>query len=177
MKRLMSALAAAALFSASLGMTAYAAKDEKPAAPAGYKDDQIKKGMAGAPAAVQALGLKCTVKNAALIGSSTMEVEMKKVPVTSYEVACNEGVVYVLRAFDNGEATSTNCLEASAVLHYECKLTAKPQQMAQVVALSAPYAKACQVSDSRFVGTTTAKRDLYEVACSGEPGFFLAVSY
>lgn len=265
MKRLMSALAAAALFSASLGMTAYAAKDEKPAA-AGYKDDQIKKGMAGAPAAAQALGLKCTVKNAALIGPGSIMVDNKKVAGTSYEVACNEGigyiflkydkqdggqtyscvdmqaqydaaiaakkgapprcmlpensnlnaqiqqvvtksgakctvsnvsslghdpknavtnyevacsegVGYVTRAFDNGEATSTSCLEASATLHYECKLTDKTQRMAQIVALSATYAKSCQVSDSRFVGTTEKEKDaIYEVACSGKPGFFLEVA-
>ncbi|MBS0295563.1 MAG: hypothetical protein JSR45_04570 [Proteobacteria bacterium] len=265
MKRLMSALAAAALFSASLGMTAYAAKDEKPAAPATYKDDQIKKGMAGAPAAAQALGLKCTIKNAALIGPGSIMVDNKKVAgtsyevacgegmgyvflkydkqdggqtyscvdmqaqydaaiaakkaapprcmlpensnlnaqiqpvvtksgakctvtnvsslghdpknaVTNYEIACSEGVGYVTRAFDNGEATSTNCLEASATLHYECKLTDKTQRLAQITALSATYAKACQVSDGRFVGTTTDKHDLYEVACSGKPGFFLEVS-
>src|SRR3977135_1120564 len=112
MKRLLSILAAAAVASGLLAMGASAAKKED--APPAATADQIKKGKADAPAAITAAGLQCTMTNAAWMGSGSQTIDKKKVKGDNYEVACSEGMGYLLSKLENGQAQSYSCIQLAS---------------------------------------------------------------
>lgn len=122
---------------------------------------------------VAAAGARCTVNGVAYIGSSPTQ------KVDRFEVSCTEGGGYMVDAPGAGstfQLSATNCLAASTI-GYQCKLTAKPQQIAPIAALAAGADKACQVSDARWVGVDPKTGNVfYEVACTGKAGFMMETS-
>ena len=74
----------------------------------------------------------------------------------------------------NTAPQATSCLD-SLDSSLACKLTTKSQSLASVAKLAAQSGKQCQISDGRFVGssTTGAGERFYEVACGAQPGFMI----
>ena len=60
--------------------------------------DQRTQGKKEAPAVVQSIGLQCTVNDAYFMGTSTTKVDGKDVKTNIYEVACGEGLGYLIVA-------------------------------------------------------------------------------
>lgn len=176
MKRLL-VLAAAALACGSLAVAAYSAapkKDDKPPAPS---KAQIDKGMKLAPDAIAAAGLKCTLKNAADIGATEVEgADKKKVKAELIEIACGEGLGYVLRHPESGKTDAYNCLqiEASYIANKNkgarCALPENADPVAQIQPMFDRTGAKCKVTDAAAVGSTpTFMR--FEVACSEGSGY------
>lgn len=175
MKRLF-VLAAAVLAGGSLAVAAYSAapkKEDKPNPPAA---SQIAKGMKAAPGAIQSAGLKCTLKNAADVGATTAEgPNNTKVKAELVEVACGEGLGYIIRYVEGGKSDAYNCLQVE--LSYEanrkgarCALPENSSSVAQIQPMFDRTGTKCQVSDAAAVGATpTFMR--FEVACASGAGY------
>ena len=100
---LVAALAAVALAPVAV----YAAKKEEPGA---VTEAQRKQGMAEAPAVVQAAGLPCQVTDARFVGKT--EDKKAKTSSSYYEVACQQGMGFVLQAPSGAAPTAFTCIEA-----------------------------------------------------------------
>jgi hypothetical protein len=175
MKRLF-VLAAAALACGSLAVAAYSAapkKEDKPNPPSAA---QIAKGMKIGPEAVVSAGLKCTLKNAADLGSAMVDGPDKgKVKAELVEVACTEGLGYIIRHVETGKSDAYNCLQVEAAYEQShkgarCSLPENTSAVAQLQPMFAKTGAKCTLSDAAAVGATpTFMR--FEVACTEGMGY------
>lgn len=156
------------------------------AAPAAGGLDRAR-GAKEAPAAVQAAGLRCTVSDAAFIGSSTTTVNGAKVNRNGYEVACGEGLGFLVLTPQTpgaGQAQAIDCVSAQTTARAEqaagrqagvqCRLpgNARPAQGLQAIAREA--GATCTVSNARAVGVLGSSGAVrYEIACSEGAGYVL----
>jgi hypothetical protein len=116
---------------------------------------------------IAAAGVACPLKDARAIGTSSSGEAY-------FEVACQQGPGFILARAPTGAVTATPCIEAVGASNITCKLTTKAEIVASVAKLAAPAGKPCEVSDARFVGTsTTTGETFYEVACGSAPGFMI----
>ena len=155
---------------AALMLPVVASAQDKPAPPTA---DQIKKGQADAPALVQAAGARCSIANAAFRGSGTSG----KNKVDIYETACSDGPGYlIIRTAGEPKPVAYPCL-AVASQGTHCVLPENADAKPGLARLAAAAGRPCQVSDARYVGTSsTSGESYYELACSGAGGFRLGVS-
>lgn len=165
-------LAIAALAPAAMSQRAPAAAKLDPKA--------IEAGKAAAPALIQTAGLSCTMSNAYHIGGSTDA--KTKVKTDAYEVACTEGMGFVILAATDSAPKVVTCLQTAGP-----GPDGKPQQLAchlpenadsATKALQPYVAKAganCTVEKGRSIGTTT-DNAYFEVACQGGKGYILTTS-
>jgi hypothetical protein len=187
MKRLMSILAAAALFSGSLAMTAYAAKKEEAPVTA-YPAKDMATGMKDAPAAITAANLSCTMKNAAYLGSSTSEdkATKKKIKVDAYEVACDSGMGYIVTKNGDGVGQSFDCIEAQAQYDtavaakktgaVHCKLPENANLASMIQPVLTKSGLRCTANNIAFIGSKAdAKITGYEIGCSEGGGYLIQV--
>ena len=177
MKRLMSVLAAAVVASGLLVAGAYAAKTE---AVKGPPPESIKKGMTDAPAAVQAAGLSCTLKNAAWLGGGKKTVDKKPVAVDIYEVACGEGPGYLIQKTpDQADAYTCIQLRASAAgggkgKGPQCTLPENQNLGSQIQPAVDHSGISCKVADVAFLGTgQTDHLGHYEISCGSAGGYLI----
>ncbi|HWE44662.1 MAG TPA: hypothetical protein VG407_01430 [Caulobacteraceae bacterium] len=177
MKRILSVLAAAVVASGLLVAGAYAAKPEP--AVKGPPPESIKKGMEGAPAAIQSAGITCTLKNAAWVGGGKKTVDKKSVPVDTYEVACGEGPGYLIQKMaDSADAYPCIQLRASAGAGnktLQCTLPENQDYNAQIQPLVDHAGLSCHVADVMFLGTSSDHFGHYEVSCGDQGGYFITV--
>ncbi|MBV9508916.1 MAG: hypothetical protein JO303_01385 [Caulobacteraceae bacterium] len=145
-------------------------------ATAAIDPDQQKQGMKEAPAVVAAAQLPCTVSDAYFIGSDS------KSNSKYYEVACKEGLGFVLGSNGKDPPTTYDCLMTAAPGPdgkpgtLACKL---PENQDLSAALQPYVSKAglsCNVDKQRFIGAN-ATDNLYEVACAGGGGYVLDVAH
>jgi len=116
---------------------------------------------------VAAAGATCTLKDARAIGATSSGEAY-------YEVACEQGPGFILAKAPAGAVTATPCIEAMGGPNITCKLTSKDEIVASVAKLAAQSGKPCQVSDARYVGTSSASGEtFYEVACGSAAGFMI----
>jgi len=119
---------------------------------------------------VAAAGANCTLKDARAIGST-------KSGEAYYEVACQQGPGYILTKAAPGATPPVSvipCVEAMGASNVTCTLTTKAEIVASIAKLAAQSGKPCQVSDARFVGSSsTTGETFYEVACGTAAGFMI----
>jgi hypothetical protein len=107
-------------------------------------------------------GLKCDVAQAQWMGADPQN------KFNQYEVACGDGMDYVLQVPEAGSThalTAVSCLDVAAG---SCKFLPADKRIALMSQLTAPANRtSCQVSDFRYMGTTsTNKNSYYEIACT-----------
>lgn len=149
------------------------------AAPPPITKEQREQGMAGAPAAVQAAKATCTVADAYLINSVT---DAKTKAKTDYfEVACNEGLGYVVQ---NGvEPKAFNCLAINEAAAADaaagkaggvtCRLQANMDPKQGLGAMLRTAGRACTVTNARAMGATPQGEEYFEAACEGGRGYVI----
>jgi len=134
------------------------------------------KGMAEAPAVLQASGAKCSISDARWVG------EDKKTGMNFYEISCKEGLGYVfISKKDDPKPQTFTCLEAN-------KPTAdgKPNSLACMLPENAnpelglkPFIEKvgspCQIDKARAIGQGQ-KSSYFEVACKNGAGYILVTS-
>ncbi|HLI67585.1 MAG TPA: hypothetical protein VKU90_14575 [Caulobacteraceae bacterium] len=134
-------------------------------------------GMKEAPPLVQAAGIPCTVVAARAMGTGKGTDGSK---VTLYEVACQQGMGYVVTKSDKSPTpTAFDCLMAATPSpdgkpsSIVCRLPQNANPAAGIQPIVAATGRVCTVSAARFLGLLPDKTKLYEVACQGGTGFVL----
>jgi hypothetical protein len=171
-----------ALFMAALASFAAPSAARADAPSRAQIEEYHKKGMANAPALAAAAGIDCTVTDAREVGEGVDSKDKAK--ETFYEVACQQGLGYVLIAKE----------KAPTPLAYDCVVTSakgadgKPNSLACTLPGNAtPYigltpimAKAgrpCTPSNVRYIGMTPDRATVvYEIACGNGSGYILTRS-
>jgi hypothetical protein len=170
---LVAALAAVAL----APMAVHAAKKEEAAA-GGVTEAQRKQGMAEAPAIVQTAGLPCQVTDARFVG----KVEDKKAKTSSsfYEVACQQGMGFVLQAPSGAAPTAFTCIEADfpadgSKPSLACVLPANADPKAALTPMMAKAGVSCTPEKVRGIGQSKTATYI-EAACQGGAGYVVVAS-
>jgi len=166
-------LAAAALLMAVMTATASFAAPPPPGAPT--IDPALRTaGMKAAPGLILEAKVPCTLADARQIGTG---VATDKTPTTIYEIACKEGLGYIV-----GKETKAG----APLLTYNCLQTAmpqangKPNNLACILPANANPAagmqpivtqagRSCRVDKARYLGPTPDKQ-VYEVSCQDGQG-------
>ena len=114
-------------------------------------------------------GRACAVEKGRYLGSTEDQ--------NIYEVACHEGGGYILKAAraPGGTTTANTCLAYSANSNLKCVLLTPEQQLGAVAGLIAASGNPCTMTNKRYLGSTAARHDYFEVACSGGKGYMLEV--
>jgi hypothetical protein len=134
---------------------------------ADYSKDALGRGMKEAPAIAQKGGVPCTVTAAAYIGESSG----KDGPSQVYEVACQQGLGYVLMSSKTG-VKAYDCLATAGQASLKCKLPANADPTAGMASFMAAAKVTCTPSKARYVGSNPTT-SVYEVACQEGPGFII----
>ena len=129
--------------------------------------DQRDKGMKDAPAVVQKAGIPCTVSDAFYLGASNGKDGKQDV----YEVACQQGLGYVLLSAASG-VKAYDCLATAAQPSLSCKLPANADPKEGLKPYIASAGLTCTPANARYVGAN-ATTSVYEVACQDGQGFIL----
>ena len=155
-------LAVAAL---ALGAAPLAALAQDAAKPAPITKESRDKGMKAAPAIAKAAGLSCEVNDAYFIGTSS-----GKDKGDIYEVACTQGLGYVLIA--GAKPTAYDCLATRTQPTLACRLPGNANAVEQFKPTVAQSGAACAVKDARYVGASPTVK-VYEVTCQQGPGYLI----
>lgn len=115
---------------------------------------------------VSSSGARCTVTDVAFLGFSPGS------QLNRYEVACSEGLGYIIDRPVSGAAKATDCLAADAG-GFDCKLTPKANRTAFIARIAAGSNRPCTVADGRYMGASASGAAYYEVACGGTQGYVL----
>jgi hypothetical protein len=175
MRSMRIALAAVlAVFVLAPASTAMAAKKDPAAALIAAKARE--KGMAEAPAVASAAGLTCTVNDARWVG------EDKKQGLTIYEVACAQGLGFVMVAkADQSKPLAYSCVETlkpaddGSRNSLFCELPGNASPVAGLTPYIAKAGRACVPEKARGIGQ--GQRNAYfEILCQGGGGFILVTS-
>jgi hypothetical protein len=164
MRRIGLAIVAAALVIGA----GFSAQAEDKAADAKAKPitkEQIARGMKEAPAIAKTANLPCTVTNAAYLGQAGK--------VNAYEVACKEGLGFVMLAGVAPEPTKAyDCLHTLSNANLACKLPENANPKTPLGPILTANGHACTIKDARYVGGD-ASSNFYEAACQEGPGYIL----
>ena len=167
MQRLTLVLAAAVALMFGQASHAFAA-DAKAAVPPPISKDQITTGMKEAPAIVQAVGAPCTLTSAAYLGPAPQKDAQGKAYTSKvYEVACQEGLGYILMTKAPGEKPQVYDCVMTKTSSVKCNLpaNANPDPGLQKTVTAAGLD--CTVNNARYVGSMGAQGlNLYEVGCT-----------
>jgi hypothetical protein len=169
-------LAAAALVMAVMTATASFAAPPPPGA-APIDPAQRAAGMKAAPGLITAGNLPCTLVDARLIGTGTAA---DKAQATIYEVACKEGLGFVVAKEDKAGApmVTYNCMMMAKPLpngkpnNLACVLPANANPAAGLQTVVSQTGRTCTVDKARYLGPTPDK-NIYEVSCKDGEGLIL----
>lgn len=170
---------AVAMIAAMLVPAAAMSQGKKAAAAPAVTEAAKKTGMAEAPAVVQTVGLNCQVTDARLIGKQ--EDKKAKTSTSYYEVACQQGMGFVLQAPSAGTPTAFTCIEANtpqpgqAASNIPCLLPANADPKAVLTPLMQKAGVTCTPENARGIGQTKDKSYM-EVACQGGSGYVVIAS-
>jgi hypothetical protein len=152
----------------------------KPAAPPPIDKKQRDQGMKEAPAAVAAAKLTCTLKDAYFVNQATDT--KTKAKINYYEVACNEGLGYLLES----QPTSTRSFDCIAVNYQadesaakgdnsglRCRLPDNANPAAGLAPILAAGGKTCTPAKVKPMGSTASGQSYYEVQCGPGDGAVL----
>jgi len=142
-------------------------------------------GMAEAPAAVQAKGLTCTISDAIYLGESDEKsADGKKFKSKIYEVACQEGLGYLV---GSPSPAPLDCLTLQTASEKDkatnkksnvpvCRLPANADPKMGLSPILQKAGVSCAVTKGRWVGlSATAKINQYEVGCADGQAFMVVV--
>jgi hypothetical protein len=133
---------------------------------------------------IGALDLPCEVAAAAQVGRGKITVDGKIVAVSAYEVACSNGLGYLLASQGPQKPIATSCFAADAtraasVAHGEtpglyCQLAANKDVKASAAALLTAAGTTCAVNGFRWFGISASSQTEYsEVSCTDGKGYLL----
>lgn len=109
-------------------------------------------------------GIPCTVDGGLTLG------------VNAYEIGCANSDGYIIEQKDNAWS-KVACWRRAASTDGACKLsTAAESNAAWKTVLAGTDAASCNVEKSRQIGIDGQKRIIYEVKCSGAPGYLARVN-
>lgn len=182
MKRLISAIAAAAFAAAAFAGAALAAKDEA----IKFRPDQFKKGDADTPALLTELKLTCQSPKAVWRGTGEEKVDGKSVKQEAYEVACANGPGFMLIKPVGQAARSLSCVRlrvayeqaiAAKKTSVKCELPENQNLIAQLQPAISKGPSKCTVTNYAFLGySPQANLDRYELACQEGMGYVVDVA-
>jgi hypothetical protein len=174
MKRAVLAIAAA--LSVAFGMTQAASAQGKP----NPKADAA--ALARAPDLIAQAKITCTPTAAHMIGKLGRNgPDGKKVSFDAIEVACSEGLGYVLAATEkNGPVEAYDCIAQHTRSTDPkdlmlCRLPANEHPEQGLVKYFKDAGSTCQPTDARAIGATADGARLYEASCSGRVGEILII--
>ena len=172
---------AAALLAALSPAMASAADKPKPEDPKAHAQ-----AMKDAAPLAQQVGVNCTITDAKLLGESKpKDASGKENPTKYYELACQEGLGYILIAPTTGAPTAFDCLALSVdkpkageadkgQLYCRLPVNADPVKEMQPIATKAGLA--CTVDQARWMGLNSEQKfDQYEIDCSEGRTYVLQV--
>lgn len=167
------------MIAAVLALGAVGAPAAASAAPAKtdpYSKDQIDKGMKSAPDVVKQASLPCDVADAAFISEGTGKYpDDPKGPdlkVSSYEIACRQGMGYVLQNYAGHPVKIFDCVSLAPTAS-PCRLPENKDAKLLLTSLVKATGRTCTVTDDRVLGGTKAGDAFFEVACQEGPGFII----
>jgi hypothetical protein len=141
---------------------------------------QRDQGMKEAPAAVQSAGISCQVSDARFIGKANDP--KTKAATTYYEVACGQGMGYIVSAPVGAPASAFSCIEVAPAAgeHAKegaltCILPANADPKAGLQPLLAKAGLACVPDNARGLGQTKTNT-LIEVSCQSGEGYIIIAS-
>ena len=176
-------LGLAAALVVALASPAFAA----PKAPAGGVTEQQRKiGMEKAPAIIASSGIGCSLTDARFIGSSDEKKDGAKVTTAFFEVACSEGLGYIIQAKTDGTAPMTyDCVATSAPVvgadgkstpnSLACALPGNANPSASLQPMLAKAGKSCVIDKARYIGQSAAAV-YYELACKAGGGVVMTAA-
>ncbi len=166
--------AIAALFAAAAFAAPPAAFAADKAAP--YSKDQITQGQKDAPAVVQGAGISCTVADAAFMGEGTGknpdDPKGKDLKVKNYEVACQQGMGYVIQNYEGLAPKIYDCVSL-ADSQTSCRLPENTDPKKLLTGLVTAVGRTCTINNKRALGASKTGERFYEVGCAEGPGFVL----
>jgi hypothetical protein len=135
-------------------------------------------------AILRALAVPCQVTDAQHVAAGKSMADGKSVDVGLYEVACANGMGYLLTVRESSMATGISCLAASATQSSEvsdqaqvdskCHLPANTDLNEMATTLMRNAGTQCAASKVKWLGESAEpKLDYTEVACSDDRGFVL----
>ena len=135
-----------------------------------------------------ALQLSCEISAAQLVVSGSRRIDGKETPVRVFEVACAQGLGYLLETQGSATPVAISCLTAEEARAADvakgkepgffCKLPENRDVYAAVASLIAAGAGAqCAVQRLQWLGRSDSARSEYsEVACEGGKGYVLGTA-
>ena len=170
MPRFSTLVVAAATLLAAITLASTTRAAPAAAAPPPITPEAKAAGMKLAPVLIPAAHLPCTLADAFVMGQGK---DPKGQPVTLTEVACKEGLGYIVAATPKGVPTQVfDCLMAATTPNLKCRLPENANTTAGMQNLVQQTGRQCTVANARFMGMTTDKH-IYEVACSNGVGLVL----
>ena len=167
---------AAALAMFVLAPTGAVAAPKKDVAAALMAAKAKERGMAEAPAVASAAGLRCTITDARFVG------EDKKQAMVFYEVACKEGMGFVLlHKPAEPRPQAYTCLESSKPTpegtpnSLACELPGNLDAKKSLAPYIATAGSPCVIDKARAIGQGQ-KSAYFEVACTNGAGFIMVTS-
>ena len=142
----------------------------------------LERGAREAPAIVNAAGIGCTVTQAAFVGAAK---DPGGAVLSSYEVACREGLGYVLQQGAAGTAPKAfDCVVLQTVHDnavakgqpggVRCQLQANAQPALTLQPVVAQAGGTCTVASARYRGTAPGVgTTVYEISCGQGGGYIL----
>jgi hypothetical protein len=141
-------------------------------------------GMADIPPLLQQTGVVCTPSDANFVGQgSNKDAAGKAVTEKIYEVACQEGLGYMILAPQGEAPQAYDCFAMTAnkpkpgekdAGKLYCKMTQNTEPLTGLAAVAAKAGVNCQVNQALYVGSSTeAKIDEYEIGCTSGAAYVL----
>jgi hypothetical protein len=133
---------------------------------------------------ISALSLSCKPTDAQRIGHGKATINGKRVEVVAYEVACGNGMGYLLASLGTEMPIAVSCFAAAATRadsiargeksDVYCQLAANKDVKAMAASLMTAAGTSCTVNDLRWFGLAAATHTEYtEVQCGDGSGYLL----
>ncbi len=154
------------------GQAAAGAAAAKP--PTVITKPQIDQGMKEAPPLVTASGAPCTLTSAAYVGAGVQKVDGKDFTAKFYELACSEGMGYILVTKPAPDKPQLFDCVAAPLVATKCLLPANANPASGLQKVTTAGGAACTVNNARLIGmNNTQGLNIYEVGCSEGTGYIL----
>jgi hypothetical protein len=131
-----------------------------------------------------AIQLPCEITDAEPVGRGKAQFEDKKVAVSIYEIACRNGLGYILVSREDGKPYATSCFSADKTHAADlakghksdmyCQLPANKDVKAMAAALMSAAGTTCAVRNLQWFGRSmTTNTEYSEVVCQDGAGYML----
>jgi hypothetical protein len=131
-----------------------------------------------------AIQLPCDITDAEPVGRGKAQLDGKKVSLSVYEVACGNGLGYILVSREDGKAYATSCFSADKTHAADlanghksdmyCQLPANKDVKATAAALMSTAGKSCAVRTLQWYGRSVMTNTEYsEVVCEDGAGYMI----